>query len=103
MDALRCATVHGAAYLGMENDLGTIEEGKLADMIIFQPGKNPTIEIRDSEYIEYVVANGRLYEATSMTELGNHPGKRQPFYWESNPLGARVMMSDPARCAGCRQ
>ena len=103
MDALRCATVHGAAYLGMENDLGTIEEGKLADMIIFQPGKNPTIEIRDSEHIEYVVANGRLYEATTMTELGNHPGKRQPFYWESNPLGARVMMSDPAGCAGCRQ
>ncbi len=102
MEALRSGTLHGALYLGMEQDLGTLEPGKLADLIVFEQGANPTLDIRDSERIEYVMANGRIFDAKTMHQLGNHPAKRAGFYWEVNPLGARVLMADPAGCAGCR-
>ena len=102
MEALRSGTLHGALYLGMEQDLGTLEPGKLADLIVFEQGANPTLDIRDSERIEYVIANGRIFDAKTMHQVGNHPAKRAAFYWETNPLGARVLMADPAGCAGCR-
>jgi len=80
MEALRCATLWGAQYIGLDRDLGSLEPGKLADLIVME--KNPLENIRDSESIRYVMLNGRLYDASTMNELGNHPHQRSPFYWE---------------------
>jgi Tol biopolymer transport system component/imidazolonepropionase-like amidohydrolase len=80
MQAIRCATLSGAEYIGMEKDLGSIEPGKLADMIVLE--KNPLENIRNSESILYVMKNGRLYDAATMNEIGNHPARRAPFYWD---------------------
>lgn len=80
MEAIRCATLYGAQYLGLDNDLGSLEPGKLADLIVME--KNPLENIRNSESIRYVMKNGRMYDANTMDEIGNHPKKREKFYWE---------------------
>jgi imidazolonepropionase-like amidohydrolase len=78
--ALRCATLFGAEYLGLDQDLGSIAPGKLADLVVLD--QNPLDNIRHSESIRYVMLNGRLYDTATMNEAGNHPRERTPFFWE---------------------
>lgn len=80
MEALRAATWNGAWYIGMDHDLGSLEAGKLADLIVLDA--NPLDDIRHSESIRYTMVNGRLYDSRTMDEIGNHPEKRLAFYWE---------------------
>ncbi|HLA68479.1 MAG TPA: amidohydrolase family protein [Bacteroidota bacterium] len=79
-EALRCATLSGAQYLGLDRDLGSLEPGKLADLIVLD--KNPLESIRNSDSVKYVMINGRLFDASTMNEIGNHPQERPTFYWE---------------------
>ncbi|QEG39831.1 amidohydrolase family protein [Roseimaritima ulvae] len=80
MQALACGTINGAKYLGLDGDLGSIEKGKLADLVILQKGADPTVKIRDTEKIATVIANGRIYEANRMNRYGSRM-PRTPFYW----------------------
>ena len=80
MEAIRCATINRAHYLGLDDDIGSLEVGKLADLIVMD--KNPLDNIRNSESIHYVMLNGRLYDAATMNEIGGKQRKREPFYWE---------------------
>jgi imidazolonepropionase-like amidohydrolase len=80
LEALACATIDGARYLGLDRDLGSIEPGKLADLVVLD--RNPLENIRNSDSVRFVVANGRVYDAATMNEVGNHPRPRGAFYWE---------------------
>lgn len=80
MQALRVGTLNGARYLGFDRDLGSIEAGKLADIVVLSA--NPLDNIRDSEKIDMVMANGRLYDARTMNEIGNHARPRGRLFWE---------------------
>jgi imidazolonepropionase-like amidohydrolase/Tol biopolymer transport system component len=80
LDALRCATINGARALGLDKELGSIEKGKLADLIVLD--RNPLENIRNTESIAMVMVNGRLYDAKTLNEIGNHPKQRQKLYWE---------------------
>ena len=80
IEAIRCATFFGAQYIGFDNDLGSLEPGKLADLIVME--KNPLEDIHNSKTIIYVMKSGRLYDAATMNEVGNHPTQREQFYWE---------------------
>jgi imidazolonepropionase-like amidohydrolase len=77
LQAIRAATLHGAQYLGLDKDLGSIEPGKLADIAVLD--RNPLANIRDSEYVRYVVINGRIFETDTMNQVGNHPSKSSEF------------------------
>ena len=81
LEAIRCATLHGAQYIGLDKDLGSLEPGKLADLVVME--KSPLEDIRNSESIRFVMVNGRLFDAATMNQIGNHPARRRPFYWES--------------------
>ena len=80
LQAIRCATINGAGYLGMDKEIGSLEVGKLADLIVMN--ENPLDDIRNSEKIKYVMVNGRLYDADSMNEIGNREKPRLRFWWQ---------------------
>ncbi|MDX2247840.1 MAG: amidohydrolase family protein [Bacteroidia bacterium] len=81
LEALRAATQHGADYIGMGDQLGSVSKGKLADLVILDA--NPLENIRNTEQIHYVMLNGRLYDPETLNETGNYDRKRLPFYWEN--------------------
>lgn len=78
--ALRAATINPAVSLGLDDAIGSLVPGKLADLLVLD--KNPLENIRNSTSIRYVMINGRLYDAATMDEIGNHPKPRGKFFWE---------------------
>jgi imidazolonepropionase-like amidohydrolase len=80
MQAIQAATIDPARHLGMARDLGSIENGKLADLLIIDG--NPLADIRVTDHIAYVVQNGRIYEGGSLAEKVTGQRKVQPFYWQ---------------------
>src|SRR5699024_4159474 len=63
-EALRGATIDGAEYFGMADDIGSIEQGKLADLIVIDG--NVLEDIEQSQNVVYTMLNGRLYESSTM-------------------------------------
>jgi hypothetical protein len=80
LEALKASTLNGAEYLGMGKDLGSIQEGKLADLVVLT--KNPLNDIQNSDSVEMVMLNGKLYDATTMNEIVTGSAKRLPHWWE---------------------
>lgn len=81
MEALRTATVNPAKSLGLDEYVGSLKAGKLADLLVMD--KNPLDDIYNTESIRYTMVNGRLYDAETMNEVGNYSKEHSPFYWET--------------------
>jgi len=79
-EVLRSATIYGAEYIGMKKHIGSLETGKLADLIVLD--KDPLEDIQNTQYVKYTMVNGRLYDTDTMNEIGNNPKPRNKFYWE---------------------
>jgi len=71
-DALRAATIVGAEAIGLGTEVGSLEPGKLADIIVLD--KNPLENIRHTNTVSMVMVNGRLYDANTLDEV--YPRKR---------------------------
>ena len=80
VQALRTATTEPARHLGFEKDIGSLEKGKLADLVILSD--NPLDDIRNTETVEHVMIGGRLYESKTMNEVHTGDAKRLPYWWE---------------------
>ena len=90
-EALKAATINGADYLGMADEIGSLEKGKLADLIVMD--QNPLEDIQHTNTISFTMINGRLYDTSTMNEVGNYDKKRSPFYWESGNYNQGVPLN----------
>lgn len=85
-EALRAATLGSAEAIGREADLGSVEPGKIADLVVLD--RNPLTDIRNTLSISAVMQAGRLYDAGTLNELW--PQQRafpRPWYWDDRPPG----------------
>jgi imidazolonepropionase-like amidohydrolase/Tol biopolymer transport system component len=80
LEIIRVATLNGAKHFGMEGDIGSLDVGKLADLVIIDA--DILKDIYQSDKITHVMQNGRLFEAATMNEIGATPRARKPFFFE---------------------
>ena len=81
VEALRAGTVASAQSLGMARDIGSLEVGKLADLVVLDA--DPTTDIRNSDRVHRVMLGGRMYDPVTMNEVSTGTWKRAPYWWES--------------------
>jgi imidazolonepropionase-like amidohydrolase len=80
MEALRAGTIVPATSLGMDADIGSLEVGKLADLVVLDA--DPTADIRNSEKVYRVMLGGRMYDPLTMNEVVTGTRVRAPYWWE---------------------
>ena len=85
LGALDLASRQGAAYLGLEHELGTVEDGKLADLVVLD--ENPLEDIRATTAIHLVIKDGRIYDGNTLDEMwpdarpyGGYPWLNEDMY-----------------------
>ena len=79
MEALRCATLNGAEAIGLDQDLGSIEVGKMADLVVYD--KNPLEDIRNTASIRMVMKNGELFESDTMAQVWPVKKPAPKMFW----------------------
>ncbi|MFZ5549171.1 MAG: amidohydrolase family protein [Pseudomonadota bacterium] len=80
LEAIRAATLNPAHYLGLDRDLGSIEPGKLADLVVIDG--DVLADIRQSDRIHQVMQNGRLYDAATLDEVWPRQKARRPYFFD---------------------
>jgi Tol biopolymer transport system component/imidazolonepropionase-like amidohydrolase len=97
LQALECGTLNGAKYIGLDRDIGSLEVGKLADILVLEPGADPTARIRDSERVHLTIANGRVFNAKTMTEQNSQDSPK--FFWQQTGNGISYTMPVSTGCS----
>ena len=97
LQALECGTLNGAKYIGLDQDIGSLEVGKLADILVLEPGADPTARIRDSERVHLTIANGRVFNAKTMTEQNSQDSPK--FFWQQTGNGISYTMPVSTGCS----
>jgi len=82
LEVLKCATVNGSKIIGRPEELGTIEPGKLADLVIFD--KNPLEDIHNTNTIHWVVKNGEVFEGDTLNQVWPEQKKFEPLWFWNN-------------------
>jgi len=82
LQALRIATLDGARMIGIDKDIGSIEVGKLADLVVLNG--NPLADIHQTANIAYVIKGGRIYAADTLDEVWPTQKAYGHFFWETD-------------------
>ncbi|HSR52119.1 MAG TPA: amidohydrolase family protein [Acidobacteriota bacterium] len=81
LQAIQIATINGFRHQGLDDRLGSIEPGKLADLVVLT--ENPLEDIRHTRSIRYVMKNGHLYHgATAAPVTSEDPLEPEPLYFQ---------------------
>jgi hypothetical protein len=89
IEVLRAATIDGAEIIGFHQDLGSIEVGKLADLVVLDA--NPLDNIRHTNTISFVMKNGELYEGDTLNQVWPVERELPAFWWWSGEPADRRM------------
>ena len=87
-ETLRVVTLFGAEAIGLQQDLGSLEPGKLADLLVLD--RNPLESIKNTNSIRYVMKNGELYEGDSLNQIW--PKQKtlpRPFWASADPRSVK--------------
>src|SRR3954468_15386666 len=87
IEALRAATIMPATSLGYQRDVGSLEVGELAALVVLDA--DPTVDIRNTDKVRDVMLGGRLYDSATLNEVETGTRKRQPYWWEQPRAAAR--------------
>ncbi|NBQ91543.1 MAG: amidohydrolase [Betaproteobacteria bacterium] len=98
LEALRTATLNPARHFGLDADLGSLEVGKLADLVVIDG--DVLKDIRQSDRITHVMQNGRLFEAASLAEIVSRKRPRAPLFFEGQPVPGLLSADPHVYCAG---
>jgi imidazolonepropionase-like amidohydrolase/Tol biopolymer transport system component len=82
IEALRAGPIMPATSLGYQKDVGSLEPGKLADLVVLDA--DPTVDIRNSDKVRQVMLGGRLYDAATLNEVASGTRTRSPYWWEQS-------------------
>jgi len=82
LEVLRCATVNGSKIVGRPEELGSIEPGKLADLVIMD--KNPLDDVHNTNTIHWVMKNGELFEGDTLDQVWPEQKKLEPLWFWNN-------------------
>ena len=92
-ETLRVATEFGAEALGLTKDVGSIQPGLLADLIVLD--KNPLVDIHNTLSIKYVMKNGELYDANTLDTIYPVAKKLNKQYWWDGEPTSRISVQQP--------
>lgn len=83
-ETLKVVTIFGAEALGMQQDVGSITPGKLADLVVLDG--NPLVNLRQTNTVQLVMKNGELYDASTLDMIWPIAKPLpKPFWWDTAP------------------
>ena len=92
-EVLQAATIDGARIIGIEQDLGSLEAGKLADLVVLDA--NPLDDIHNTNTVHWVMKNGELYDGDTLNQLWPVEKELPRFWWwDAEPEDAGVTSPD---------
>ena len=87
-EVLQAATIGSAKVIGRAGEIGSLEPGKYADLLILE--ENPLQDIANSLSLEFVMKNGRLYDADTLDEVWPRQRRRgEQWFQEEAPPATR--------------
>jgi len=86
-EVLQAATIDGAKIIGFDADLGSIEEGKLADLVVLDA--DPLDDIHNTNTVRYVMKNGELYDGNTLDQVWPVERPLPRFWWWDAQLEGR--------------